>query len=217
MSGNKFIDLKGNKYGRLTVINRVANKGGSAIWRCLCECGNNKDVIGKNLRTGGTKSCGCIRIEMAGARLRTHGLRKSPSYTSWACMKGRCQNKNDWDYSYYGGRGITVCDRWQSFEEFYSDMGERPEGLTIERIDNNKGYFPENCKWATRSEQTRNARKHTKTGIVGVHQVKGKYRWVATIGCGGKRAYLGTFSDFFEACCTRKSAEISHNYPNHEA
>ncbi len=116
----------------------------------------------KNLRNGMAQSCGCLRIERARASRITHGhslnYKPSPTYRIWQSMIDRCENLQAKDYLYYGGRGIAVCDRWRDFESFLVDMGEKPDGLTLERVNNDHNYEPANCKWATRSEQSRNSR-----------------------------------------------------------
>ncbi len=128
---------------------------GEGRYLCECSCGRRRLVRSHLLVSGATRGCGC------GSRPREakHGLCFTPAYKAWANMKDRCLNPRSLAFPSYGGRGIVVCERWLSFENFLSDMGERPEGLSIERKDNNKGYFKENCKWATRSEQQKNKRR----------------------------------------------------------
>jgi hypothetical protein len=128
-----------------------AARSGS-FWLCKCDCGAECVKMGIDLRTGDTKSCGCLKHK---SRMG-HGLTKTPEWNSWRGMVERCTNPNHKNYNRYGGRGITVCDRWRKFENFLEDMGNRPDGCSIERIRNDEGYGPENCTWATRGQQVRN-------------------------------------------------------------
>lgn len=140
------------------------NKNGKDTWLCICDCGNVKVVTGNDLKSGNTQSCGCFKKEMAGKQNLKHGhakkKNKSRTYISWENMNKRCNNKNDPSYIYYGGRGIIVCDRWLKFENFLEDMGECPPDLTLDRIDNDNGYYRENCRWTTTFEQHRNMRSN---------------------------------------------------------
>jgi hypothetical protein len=148
-------DEVGNKYGKLTVIEFTGNtKSGDSRWKCLCECGNETTVARGELRRGSTKSCGCHRAS-------AKGMCESPEYTSWQEMKRRCYNPKAPYYEIYGGRGITVCQRWlDAFVNFLDDMGPKPFAeATIDRIDGNSGYEKDNCRWATKLEQSQNSRK----------------------------------------------------------
>ena len=163
------LDIVGTVYGRLKVIERSAPaiySGKPATrWLCQCECGNTPIVATNALRTGHTQSCGCLASDIAGERAGTLTLRhghdrrskRSPTYSTWVSMWRRCTDPGDRSYARYGGRGVTVCDQWRLFERFLADLGERPLGTTIDRFPNAKGnYEPDNCRWATRSQQSNN-------------------------------------------------------------
>lgn len=161
----KFIDLIGKRFERLIVIKQVGEDNSKNYkWLCLCNCGKEKIILGYDLENGHTKSCGCLQKENASIYNIKHGHNKvgkrSKTYQSWVNMIARCTNSSHKQWKDYGGRGIKVCERWLKFENFLEDMGEAPRGLTIERIKNKKGYFKENCKWATRKEQMRNTRSN---------------------------------------------------------
>lgn len=158
-------DLSGRVFGQLSVLSFAGLGSGHLSWFCKCSCGAHTQVSGRNLRSGNTKSCGCHRREVlkrGPQSLITHGHSagsQSPTYQSWTAMHQRCGNPSTSYYPRYGGRGIKVCERWLKYENFLADMGERPEGKTLDRHpDNNGNYELANCRWATRSEQNRNMR-----------------------------------------------------------
>lgn len=150
------LELTGSRFGNWIVLEKGdLGSRGEIFWLCKCDCGNEKLVRAGLLRSGNSSSCGCTRGK--------HRMSKSRTYKSWDSMRQRCNNPNAPDYSRYGGRGIEVCRRWQSsFQNFLDDMGERPEGKTLDRADNSKGYEPDNCRWATPTEQQENRRNTPK-------------------------------------------------------
>ena len=163
---SKFVDLSGKKFGRLTVLYRedFIKKDGKkeTAYVCKCDCGEVKKVIACNLKNGHTTSCGCKSLENRTKARTTHHLSGTRIYRIWRGMKTRCENQSDYHYKLYGGRGITICDEWRTFESFYQwaiNNGYK-ETLTLDRIDVNGNYEPNNCKWATQKEQSNNTRRN---------------------------------------------------------
>jgi hypothetical protein len=151
----KPVDMTGRVFGKLTVLGPTEGKRAP----CRCECGRSIQVLVSNLRSGNTRSCGCLRMRLLRDGIaKKHGGWGTRAYSSWTSLMDRCLNPNNPAFARYGGRGIGVSYRWQRFENFLEDMGERPEGTSIDRIDNDRGYEPGNCRWATPAEQRRNQR-----------------------------------------------------------
>lgn len=159
---NKTIDLKGKTFNRLFVIERADNnENGKSRWLCECICGNIKIILSDSLKSGKTKSCGCLNKEIIFNRKNKYIMNHKSEYRIWKSIKQRCTNPKVECYKNYGGRGITICERWLKFENFLKDIGKRPgKQYSIDRIDNNLGYYKNNCRWATKKEQQRNMRSN---------------------------------------------------------
>lgn len=169
-------DLIGRVFGKLTVVNRVGNR---STWHCVCECGNEVDVSEYNLLHGKYKSCGCITKE----RLASKGFTNTKLHGVWAGMKSRCSYNKHIDYEWYQAKGITVCEEWKNSFKTFHDWAMThgyKEGLSLERIDNNKGYCPENCRWATPKEQANN--RSTNINITYNGETKTLKQWAESLG-----------------------------------
>jgi len=164
----KWKDISGQRFGRYMVLGRGdSDRHGNAMWRCLCDCGTEKVVMGRALRIGVTTSCGCANKEIL-RNQKTHGASGTSDYKAWFGILQRCDNEHHEKWHRYGARGITVCDRWRSYENFLADMGPRPHGMTIDRIDNNGNYEPSNCRWADQKTQGNNRGNNRMFDIGGV-------------------------------------------------
>lgn len=157
-------DISNMGFGRLTALGPTGRgSDGGILWHCRCQCGKETVVAGAHLRSGHTTSCGCYQSDVTTKRSTSHGMSKTKEYKTWLSMVKRCANLNDTSYADYGGRGITVHGEWQNdFEAFYNHIGPVPfDGATIDRINNERGYYPGNVKWSTQTEQARNRRNNT--------------------------------------------------------
>lgn len=158
----------GEQNNRLTLVRLLEKQKGGYIWLASCECGGDACVTVQDFRSGHTKSCGCLHREVTSALRTTHGMSETGEFRAWCHALGRCNNPNNSKYPYYGARGITVCDRWSLFENFYEDMGNRPsEDHSLDRIDVNGNYEPSNCRWATKFEQAQNKRNNVYVEVDG--------------------------------------------------
>lgn len=180
-----FKDLTGRRFGRLTVEERAGNRNGHATWLCRCECGNTKVITGASLTAGKTRSCGCLHQDVTREKNKdktTHGGTHTRLYSIWRGMKKRCLLKTHKAYKNYGGRGITVCEEWMDFQKFEKWATENgyDDKLTLDRVDNNGGYGPNNCRWRTQKEQALNRRTNHYISYGG--ETKTISEWEETLG-----------------------------------
>ncbi len=162
------IQIAGRRFGRLLAISRAeSDKNGNSKWLCRCDCGAEKLVMSQSLRSGKTVSCGCFNREINVARCTTHGAASTTYYKAWHAMHERCRTPTHHKWHRYGARGIRVCDRWSSFETFRADMGPRPAGLSLDRINNDGNYEPGNCRWSTPLEQASNRANNVRVEVRG--------------------------------------------------
>lgn len=207
----KFIDLTGQRFGRFTVTSRKENDSKNRIqWLCRCDCGNERIIKGCDLRSGNTRSCGCLSLDLH----TLHGGSYTRLYNIWEGMKRRCQNPNSESYVWYGAKGITVCEEWQQYKPFeqWALTNGYADELSIDRIDNDKGYCPDNCRWETSTGQARNhgIRSDNNSGHKGIFWNAKSGKWLVYIGVDGKRISLGSFNDLQSAIKARQDGELQY-------
>ncbi len=218
-------DIIGNKFGKLTVLSEGVTqeyvKSGYVskrfFWNCLCDCGKQISAREDGLKNGRITSCGCYRTERIREAVTKHGMCGTPAHKIWISMIDRCYQPKDSSYPNYGGRGIIVCDRWlepdgQGFINFFVDMGELPDGLSLDRIDPHGNYSAENCRWVDSSHQSFNQtlRVTNKSGKTGVNFNKKRGKWEARITKNYETMFLGSFDDIQSAVEVRREAEIKY-------
>jgi len=204
----RFVDRVGQVFGRLRVLDRAGtDQNKKVVWRCACECGNEVVVPSGSLANGNTMSCGCYFLE----RVTKHGGTNKGSYNTWRAMMRRCYKTQDKDYLRYGGKGVTVDERWHDYASFAADMGEPSGEETLDRINTYGNYEPNNCRWASLQIQARNIRtpKSNKAGVTGVIMVYAG-KWMASITANRKRYYAPVRGTLSEAASDRKELELLH-------
>lgn len=208
----RLIDRTGDRYARLTVVERLPAKSSrdtNARWFCRCDCGRATVAYGGDLERGKVKSCGCLNAE----RIMQHGMSNTHVYAVWQAMLQRCENPKAQRYEIYGGRGISVCESWHRFENFYADMGVRPKGYSLDRIDVHKGYCKENCRWATTVQQANNKQRNRIVEFKG--EKKTLAEWAETIGIGWYtlRSRLDNYGwDVERAFTERVHSDVLHTF-----
>lgn len=186
--------LANKRFGRLVALRICGKQRQHNLWECKCDCGKIHNVRSTHLTDGRIMSCGCLHRERASMSMFKHGMSETPEFRVWTRMRSRCLDKNCKSYKDYGGRGIKICVRWDAFANFFSDMGVRPSpGHSIERIENNLGYSPINCRWATKLEQARNKRNNRFITVNGVRRCMGEWAEVTGLSPSviGNRIYSG--------------------------
>lgn len=211
MKGKGREDLSLSVYNRLTLIDKVGSSGNGTIWNCLCECGNMIKATTGNVVSGGVKSCGCLKID----KIRVHGMSNTPTWRSWDSMIERVLRPDEVNVEWY--KDVTIDPKWLEpkgvgFSNFFEDMGERPEGTTLNRINGAKLYSKETCEWADLSMQSFDQKrsKVNTSGRTGVFQVKETGKWVAVIKKNRKTTQVYRGDSFEEACAARSAAEIEY-------
>ena len=209
---NKLIDMTGQRYGRLV----VRSYKGSLKWECVCDCGVIKHVSRTNLTSSQIMSCGCLFLDTLISRNTRHGRSRTTEYKSWSQAKSRCALKSNKNYDSYGGRGITMCESWlNSFENFLADMGPKPKGTSLDRKNNDLGYEPGNCRWATKKQQANNRR--TTTHLTAFGETKSFADWAADPRCVVKYVTLSqrirAYGWQTEAALTTPAAKRGDNIP----
>ena len=201
--------LPGERYGRWIVIEERTKRAKNRYVLARCECGTEREIGVSSLKCNLSRSCGCYNSEQSRLRATKHGASQGHLYKVWVGMRKRCRNPNSSDYPRYGGRGIKVCRAWEHFETFcaWAISNGYTDDLTIERKDNEKGYSPSNCRWATMSQQGRNTRpRQNKSGYRGVSPSND--RWRAQISIDGRVRHLGVFDDPFSAAWIRDEVAL---------
>lgn len=202
----------GDKINRLTVIGKSFVKNGRNYTTCKCDCGTVRDFREDALKSKERVSCGCFRLERLREAVVTHDKTRTKAYGTWEGMLQRCNNTNSENYYNYGGRGILICNAWLDFENFFSDMGERPDGMSLDRIDVNGNYCKENCRWTTPSVQGFNQRisSNNTSGRTGVSWNKQKQKWDAYIMKNRKKINLGKYDTREDAILAREQGELKY-------